>query len=39
MKLNNKGWGYRVFILCMGALSFLFLFTYHYLYTFVEAIR
>lgn len=31
MKLNNRGWGYRVFVMCMSMISMFVLIASHYL--------
>lgn len=31
MKLNNNGWGYRVFVMCLSALSTFLLIAHHYI--------
>lgn len=31
MKLNNNGWGYRIFVMCISALSAFLLVANHYI--------
>ena len=39
MKLNNRGWGYVIFIACMTAISFFGAVAYHYISLFVEGMK
>ena len=37
MKLNNNGWGYRIFIICISCLSTLLLIANHYISVLIGA--
>ena len=39
MKLNNKGWGYKTFIMCMAFISMFVLIASHYLQIFMGVIN
>ena len=36
MKLNNNGWGYRIFIMCLSMLSTLLIIANHYITIFIN---
>ena len=36
MKLNNNGWGYRIFIMCLSMISTFLLIANHYIMVFIK---